>query len=90
LCGNKPPKIRLPRKPLYPIGYLFEIFARLLNLKNPMLTVDMIKMAEKKMFFSSEKAKKELNYKYKSAKIALKDAIQWFIDNGYCRNIHLV
>ena len=42
------------------------------------------------MFYSSEKAKKELNYTYKSAKIALKDAIQWFIDNGYCRNTHLV
>ena len=90
LCGNKPPKIRLPRKPLYPIGYVFEIFARLFNIKNPMLTVDMIRMAEKKMFFSSEKAKKELNYKYKSAKNALKDAIQWFIDNGYCRNVSLV
>ena len=90
LCGHSPPKIQLPKKPLYPIGYLFEIFARLFNLKNPMLTVDMIRMAEKKMFFSSEKAKKELNYKYKSAKIALKDAIQWFIDNGYCRNTHLV
>ena len=90
LCGHSPPKIRLPKKPLYPIGYLFEIFARLFNLKNPMLTVDMIRMAEKKMFFSSEKAKKELNYKYKSAKNALKDAIQWFIDNGYCRNVSLV
>jgi len=90
LCGNKPPKIRLPRKPLYPIGYVFEIFARLFNIKNPMLTVDMIRMAEKKMFYSSEKAKKELNYKYKSAKNALKDAIQWFIDNGYCRNVSLV
>ena len=90
LCGNKPPKIRLPRKPLYPIGYVFEIFARLFNIKNPMLTVDMIRMAEKKMFYSSEKAKKELNYKYKSAKNALKDAIQWFIDNGYCRNVILV
>ena len=90
LCGHNPPKIQLPKKPLYPIGYLFEIFARLFNLKNPMLTVDMIRMAEKKMFFSSEKAKKELNYKYKSAKIALKDAIQWFIDKGYCRNTHLV
>ena len=90
LCGNKPPKIRLPRKPLYPIGYVFEIFARLFNIKNPMLTVDMIRMAEKKMFFSSEKAKKELNYKYKSAKNALKDAIKWFIDNGYCRNVILV
>jgi len=90
LCGNNPPKIRLPRKPLYPIGYLFEIFARLFNIKNPMLTVDMIRMAEKKMFFSSGKAKKELNYKYKSAKSALKDAIQWFIENGYCRNVKLV
>ena len=90
LCGNNPPKIRLPRKPLYPIGYLFEIFARLFNKKNPMLTVDMIRMAEKKMFFSSEKAKKKLNYKYKPAKSALKDAIQWFIDNGYCRNTRLV
>jgi len=90
LCGHNPPKIQLPKKPLYPIGYLFEIFARLFNLKNPMLTVDMIRMAEKKMFFSSEKAKKELNYRYKSAKIALKDAIQWFIDNRYCRNTHLV
>ena len=90
LCGNKPPKIRLPRKPLYPIGYVFEIFARLFNIKNPMLTVDMIRMAEKKMFFSSEKAKKELNYKYKTAKSAINDAIKWFIDNGYCRNVNLV
>ena len=90
LCGHNPPKIQLPKKPLYPIGYIFEIFARLFNLKNPMLTVDMIRMAEKKMFFSSEKAKKELNYKYKSAKSALKDAIKWFIDNGYCRNVNLV
>ena len=90
LCGHNPPKIRLPRKPLYPIGYIFEIFARLFNLKNPILTTDMVRMAEKKMFFSSEKAKKELNYKYKSAKFALKDAIKWFIDNGYCRNVILV
>ena len=90
LCGHNPPKIQLPKKPLYPIGYLFEIFARLFNLKYPMITVDMIRMAEKKMFYSSEKAKKELNYTYKSAKIALKDAIQWFIDNRYCRNTHLV
>ena len=90
LCGHNPPKIQLPKKPLYPIGYLFEIFARLFNLKNPMLPVDMIRMAEKMMFFSSEKAKKELNYRYKSAKFALNDAIQWFIDNRYCRNTHLV
>ena len=90
LCGNTPPKIKLPRKPLYPIGYIFEVFARLFNIKHPILTVDMIRMAEKKMFYSSEKAKKELDYKHKSAKSALRDAIKWFIDNGYCRNVILV
>ena len=90
MCGHKPPKIQLPKKPLYPIGYLFEIFARLFNIKNPMITVDMIRMGEKRMFFSSEKAKKELNYKCKPAKFALKDAINWFINNGYCRNVSLV
>ena len=90
LCGNTPPKIKLPRKPLYPIGYIFEVFARLFNIKYPILTVDMIRMAEKKMFYSSEKAKKELDYKHKSAKSALRDAIKWFIDNGYCRNVILV
>ena len=42
------------------------------------------------MFYSSEKAKKELDYKHKSAKSALRDAIKWFIDNGYCRNVILV
>ena len=90
LCGNKPPKIKLPKKPLYPLGYIFEIFARIFNLKNPMLTVDMIRMTEKKMFFSSEKAKKELHYKFQTAKKSLKDAIQWYIKNGYCRNVKLV
>ena len=42
------------------------------------------------MFFSSEQAKKELNYKHKSAKLAVQDSIKWFIDNGYCRNVSLV
>ena len=55
-----------------------------------MLTIDMLRMAEKKMFFSSKKAEKELNYKYRSAKNALKDSIQWYIDYGYCRNVKLV
>ncbi len=89
-CGHNPPKIKLPRKPLYPIAYIIENFAKLFNIRNPMLTIDMLRMAEKKMFFSSKKAEKELNYKYRSAKNALKDSIQWYIDNGYCRNVKLV
>jgi len=49
-----------------------------------LLTVDGVRMAKKRMFFSSEKAKRELGYKPRPAREALHDAVQWFQINGYC------
>ncbi len=34
-------------------------------------------MSEKKMFFSSEKAKKKLHYRPRDAKNAIKDSVRW-------------
>ena len=48
----------------------------LLN-KNPSLTVDSLKMSEKKMFFSSKKAKNKLGYRPRPVKNAIKDAVNW-------------
>jgi len=39
---------------------------------------------KKLMYFSSDKAIKELGYEIRPAKEAIKDAIDWFIKNGYC------
>ena len=35
-------------------------------------------MSTKNMFFSSEKAKKKLQYRPRSIKDAIKDAVNWF------------
>ncbi len=78
---NREPMIRLNRHMLYPFAWLWELSAFLFNLKEPLLTVDGLKMASKKMYFSSERAKKELGYTYRDPKQGIVDAINWFAEN---------
>src|SRR6201999_2466541 len=52
LAGRKPPGIRLPRTPLYPLAWCSEAMARFTG-KEPMLTVDALNMNRYHMFFSS-------------------------------------
>jgi dihydroflavonol-4-reductase len=54
--------------------------------KAPRATVDEIRMSKKLMYFSSEKAHRELGYENRPVKEAIQDAIDWFIENGYCQN----
>ena len=70
--------LKIPKKPLYPIAYLNESFAMIDKNYKPMLTVDGLKMSEHKMFFSSEKAKKNLGYRPRNVNSAIKDSIEWF------------
>jgi dihydroflavonol-4-reductase len=49
----------------------------------PMVTVDAVRMARKLMYFSSEKAQRELGYTARPAVEALRDQIEWFCNNGY-------
>jgi dihydroflavonol-4-reductase len=46
--------------------------------------MDSLRMARKKMFYSSDKAVRELGYRYRPAAEALEDAMTWFQANGYC------
>ncbi len=83
ISGRAAPKIILPVTPLMPIAYAAEIFARVTG-KEPFVTVDGLRMARKKMFFSSAKAERELGYKPRPGREAIADAIAWFRANGYC------
>ncbi len=83
ISGGKPPALELPRAPLYPLAIVAEAFARLTG-REPLLTVDALRMSRKKMFFSSAKAEKELGYSHRPAREAIKDAVAWFKENGYC------
>ncbi|MFP4002999.1 MAG: hopanoid-associated sugar epimerase [Alphaproteobacteria bacterium] len=78
LTGRPAPKVRLPRTPLYPLAVAAEGWARLAGGGEPMLTVDALKMARKKMFFSSARAREALGYAPRPAGEALRDAIEWF------------
>jgi len=82
--GRKPPTINLPRTPLYPIAWIAEAIARVTG-KEPFVTADALKMAKYHMFFSSEKAKRELGYAARPYREALVDALAWFKHAGYLK-----
>ena len=83
IANLTPPKIRIPHNALLPIAWLAERWARISG-HEPMATVDGVRMAKKKMYFSSDKARKLLGYHARPAREGLADAIQWFRENGYC------
>ena len=77
--GKKPEvSIRLNPRHLIPFAHLNEIISKYFVNKDPTLTVASLKMSTKKMFFSSEKAKKKLRYRPRTVKSAIKDAVKWF------------
>jgi dihydroflavonol-4-reductase len=80
--GRKPPRVRLPRGPIYPIAYAAEAVARLTG-KEPFVTMDALRMSKHHMFFSSAKAERELGYRARPYQTALDDALRWFRDAGY-------
>ena len=84
LSGRKAPTIKLPRGPLFPLAYAAEALARITG-KEPFLTADALRMSRYHMFFSSEKAKRELGYSARPYQEGLKDALGWFRDNGYLK-----
>ncbi len=77
LVGRKPPTVKLPRAPLFPLAYAAEFVARFTS-REPFVTVDGLKMARYRMFFSSQKAEQELDYRARPYREALSDAIVWF------------
>jgi len=82
LMGRSPPRVRLPRWPIYPMAYAAEAIARLTK-REPFITLDGLRMAKHRMFFTSVKAERELGYKAKRAEEGIRDAIGWFREAGF-------
>src|SRR5258708_8082096 len=77
LTGGRPPRLKVPRPLLYPIAVAAEAWGRLAG-REPLTTMDGVRMAKKRMFFSSAKALRELGYQPRPAAQGLADAIAWF------------
>jgi dihydroflavonol-4-reductase len=84
LAGRRAPTVKLPRTLIYPIAYGAELAARMTG-REPFATVDGLRMAKYKMFFSSAKAERELGYRSRPASEALAEAFDWFRRAGYLK-----
>ncbi len=83
ITGGKAPSFKIPHNVIMPFAYLAEAWARLSGGGEPFATIDGLKMAKKKMFFTHQKAGQELGYAPRPAEHALADAVRWFRENGY-------
>jgi dihydroflavonol-4-reductase len=84
MVGRRPPKLRLPIAPLFPIALAAEWWARLTGTE-PFATRDGLRMARHHMFFNDAKARRELGYTSRPYRDAIADAIAWFKQAGYLR-----
>jgi len=76
--GRRPPKVKIPRPLAMAIAYGSEAFARLVPGAEPLATVEGVKMSRKRMYFSSDKARRELGYSPRPGAEAIIDAVRWF------------
>jgi dihydroflavonol-4-reductase len=83
LTGQSPPRIRLPHWLVMPVAYMVEGVTRIRGSGEPMITIDSVRMARKLMYFSIEKARRELGYSARPAVEALRDEVAWFYEHGY-------
>lgn len=83
LVGRPAPRVRLPHRLVLPVAYAAESWARVWTRAEPRVTVDGVRMARKLMYFSSDKARRELGFVVRPADAALREALEWFRANGY-------
>ena len=81
MTARRPPRLKLPRAPLYPIAVVAEAAARATG-REPFLTLDGLRMSRNRMFFSSAKAERELSYRHRPYREALRDALDWYRGKG--------
>jgi dihydroflavonol-4-reductase len=82
-AGERAPRFRVPHGVILPIAVLAETWTRITGGTEPFVTVDGVRMARKRMYFSHAKATQALGYQPRPAAEGLADAVRWFKDHGY-------
>ncbi len=85
MTGRRSAPVRLPLSLVRPLAGLSEVLARLVPVFEPFVTRDAVRMAERRMFFSSRRAEEELGYRFRPAHLAIRDALCWFYTHGHVR-----
>lgn len=82
--GRPAPRLRLPHGLVWMVALAAQNWARLRRSEGePLATLDGVRMARKRMYFSSERACRELGYRPRPAVQGLHEAVDWFAARGY-------
>src|SRR6266498_2852237 len=82
ITGVRAPRFRVPYSVAWLAALCMEGTARLTG-GAPRVPLDAVRMARKRMYFSAEKAIRELGLPQTPAEEALRDAVAWFLDRRY-------
>jgi dihydroflavonol-4-reductase len=83
VAGRKAPRLRIPYCLAYVAGAASTAWADMVTHQPPGISLDSVRMSRKKMFFSADKAIRELGLTLSSVEEAVEDAVRWFVDHGY-------
>jgi dihydroflavonol-4-reductase len=82
LTGRRPPRLRIPWYAALPIAWAAEAASRFTG-REPLATIEGVRHARDRMFFSNAKAEQELGVRARPYQEALADAVAWFRNAGY-------
>ena len=83
ILGRKAPSVQIPYAVAFAAGVVSTAWAEVTG-KEPRAPLDAVRMSRKKMWVRHDKAARELGYSPGPAADALRRAVVWFQENGYC------
>jgi dihydroflavonol-4-reductase len=82
IAGSRAPRARIPYAVAWLAAGCMEVAARVTGTP-PRASLTAVRMARKRMFFSSAKAIRELGLPQTDVRTALAEAAEWFVEHGY-------
>ena len=81
LTGVEPPRLKLPLWMVFPLAYANHVLWKISGI-DPIIRISTAKRAWYDLYYSNRKAKEQLGYETHSLRDALRDEIEWFLENG--------
>jgi dihydroflavonol-4-reductase len=81
--GRAAPKVCIPYRVAWVAGWLSTRYADYVSKTEPAVALEAVKMSKRYMFFDSSKAERELGWQQTPIELAIDDALNWFLENGY-------
>lgn len=86
ISGLPCPRVRIPYPLALGLGHLCQAVSRV-SRRPPPVPLEGVRMARNFMWFSAQKAVRELGLPQTAPRLAIREAAEWFCQHGYCKVI---